>query len=304
MKRLVVAAAFVIAACKSGSDGATPPGAEAGPPEDKVYGGDRPVPYFRAPSGYDASKPAPLVVVLHGYGAGGTLQAAYFMLANIADEKGFFIVAPDGMVDSRGKHFWNATDTCCDLDGKNVDDVAYLTGLVKEISRDYAIDPKRVYLVGHSNGAGMAFRLSCDASGTFAAMVSLSAPYFADQSRCKPTAPVGVLHIHGTADQAVPFDGGTFEPEDAGVLSVPSAEGIVAAWGAYNGCNPTPEHPASLDLDGNAAGAETAVTRYTGCKDNGAAELWAVAGAPHIPGNFVKDLPRMLWSFLDAHAKK
>lgn len=153
MKRLgvvVVAGAIALAACKSGSDGAAAPGADAGPPEDKVYGGDRPVPYFRAPSSYDPSKPAPLVMVLHGYGAGGTLQAAYFMLANIADEKGFFIVAPDGTVDSRGKHFWNATDTCCDLDDRKV---AGLANLVRDPKLDAVLVRGGDLLDGVSIGA-------------------------------------------------------------------------------------------------------------------------------------------------------
>src|SRR5512140_2406111 len=92
---LGVCAAIVAGAGCSKSTAST---TDAAAPDDKVYGGARPVRYFRVPAGYDPKTPAPLVMVLHGYGAGGIVQAAYFMLANIADDKGFFIVAPDGTV--------------------------------------------------------------------------------------------------------------------------------------------------------------------------------------------------------------
>jgi polyhydroxybutyrate depolymerase len=291
---------LLLVACSKSSASAP----DAGPSEDKVYGGDRPVPYFRAPSTYDPSKPAPLVMVLHGYGAGGILQTAYFMLADVADELGFFLVAPDGTIDSQGHHFWNGTDTCCDIDGKKPDDVGYLTGVIKEISQDYAIDPKRVYLVGHSNGGSMAFRLSCDRADMFAAMVSLAGPFFSDPSMCKPSVPVGVLHMQGTKDEDVPYDGGTVPVPGGGTLAFPNAGAVVATWASVDGCSPTPDTSAPpMDLEMSLPGAETTITSYPGCKANGAAILWTINGAPHIPGNFTKDLPRLLFTFLDAHKK-
>jgi polyhydroxybutyrate depolymerase len=290
-------------ACSKSSAPASAP--DAGPDEDKVYGGDRPLQLFRVPSTYDKSKPAPLVMVLHGYGAGGIVQAAYFMLADIADEMGFFLIAPDGTIDSQGHRFWNATDTCCDLEGKHPDDVGYLMGLLKDISADYAIDPKRVYLVGHSNGGSMAFRLACDRADAFAAMVSLAGPFFSDPALCKPSAPVGVLHMQGTMDTDVPYDGGTIPEPDGGTLVFPNAGAVVATWAHLDGCAATADTSAPpIDLEMSIPGAETTITQYPACQANGAAELWTIAGAPHIPGNFAKDFPRRIWTFLDAHAKR
>ena len=39
------------------------------------------------PRGYDPAHPAPLVILLHGYGASGELQDAYFGLGKLADER-------------------------------------------------------------------------------------------------------------------------------------------------------------------------------------------------------------------------
>ena len=210
MKRSSVGiAALVVLAmgCTSSSSSGTS-AADGGTTDDVTFGGSRPVSFFHAPANYDPSKPAPLVLLLHGYGASGALQDAIFRLASIADQEGFFLVAPDGTVDSTQHRFWNATDTCCDFENTHVDDVAYLTGLVAEIEKKYAIDPKRRFVVGHSNGGSMAYRLACDAADRFAAIVSLAGPFFSDASKCKPSAPVAVQHIHGTADTTVPYAGG------------------------------------------------------------------------------------------------
>src|SRR5512140_361453 len=94
-----------------------------------VFGGERPV-TLQVPSTYDVTHPIPLLVVLHGYGVNGAVQAQYFRLVALVESQGFLLLAPDGTIDASGNHFWNATDGCCNFDGRNVDDVAYIRGLV------------------------------------------------------------------------------------------------------------------------------------------------------------------------------
>lgn len=281
------------------ADAATDAAADAPTPPDQ-FGGDRPVPVFRVPSGYDPKKPAPLVLVLHGYGAGGVLQNAYFGLGSLADEKGFFLAAPDGTVDSKKNRFWNAVDTCCDFDGKKPDDVKYLTGLVAEIATYYAIDPKRVYLVGHSNGGAMAMRLACDVPETFAAVVDLAGPFFSDPKRCAPKVPIAFRHMHGTVDATVPYAGGAIS---VGGLSTPSARTIAETFAAADGCGAPADAPA-VDLERSLAGAETKVVRWSGCKGGADVELYSIEGGPHIPKDFDPSaLPRSIWAFFEAHPR-
>lgn len=271
--------------------------------EDYVYGGDRPVPLFRYPDGADPKKPLPLVMVLHGYGAGGFLQTAYFRLEKLVESKQFLLVAPDGTPDKGGKRFWNAVDSCCDFDKTNVDDVKYLTGLVDEIGSKWTIDRKRVYLVGHSNGGAMSYRLACDAADRFAAAFVLAPLFYGDASKCNPKAPISIRHLHGTADETVAYEGNGASPGSL-VANYPAAPKVVETWAKLNGCNATPSPAgAPIDLDKGVPGAETTVTSYPGCRDGAVTELWSMAGTKHVPMDLAADLGEQIWTYLSAHAK-
>src|SRR4029078_9851528 len=157
---------LLVVACSGGSPSSAPPApaspastAAAAPSassEMTVYvGGDRPVAVI-VPPGYDAARPAPLLIVLHGYGSSGREHDLYFRLGELAAERGYFYVHPDGTgYDDDGNRFWNATDACCDFDHRGVDDAAYLAGVITGIQASFAVDPKRIDVIGHSNGGFM-----------------------------------------------------------------------------------------------------------------------------------------------------
>src|SRR5205814_3467937 len=113
------------------------------------------------PPGYDATKPTPLLILLHGYTASGAQQEMYFKLGPVANAQGFLYAIPDGTVDGAGNRFWNATDACCNYFGSAVDDVAYLGAIMDDVGTRYNVDPKPIFVVGHSNGGFMAHRLAC-----------------------------------------------------------------------------------------------------------------------------------------------
>ena len=167
-------------------------------PSQTVFGGLRPV-TLQVPSAYDGRKPYALMLLLHGYGASGSVQLFYLNLKSLQSQHDVLIAAPDGTLNSGGKRFWNATPACCDFGRTGVDDVAYLSAVIKDISKVYNVDSKKVYLVGHSNGGFMAYRMACDASHLVTAVVSIAGATFNTKERCKPTTPVSVLQIHGSA---------------------------------------------------------------------------------------------------------
>jgi polyhydroxybutyrate depolymerase len=49
----------------------------------------------------------------------------------------------------------------------------------------------------------MAYRMACDHADQVAAIVSLAGAMYEDTARCTPSEPVGVLQIHGTADDTI-----------------------------------------------------------------------------------------------------
>jgi polyhydroxybutyrate depolymerase len=261
-------------------------------------GGDRPV-TLHVPPGYVAGVAAPLVVLLHGYSASGTLQDLYFGLTALSDARGFLYAHPDGLVDASGKRYWNATDACCDLGGTNVDDSKYVSSLITQIKERYTVDPKRVFLIGHSNGGFMSYRMACDHPDQIAAIASLAGATFSDVAKCAAASPVSILQIHGTADATVAYDGGQF-----GVHAYPGAKATVSSWATIDGCSATADTSAPpLDLDTMLAGSETTVIKYAaGCKPGGHAELWSIQGGSHIPSLTTTFTPAVL-DFLFAHPK-
>ncbi len=295
----VLSTTFVLTTgCSSSSTGG-PQSTTGDPPEetlDFVVGGDRPV-TVHVPPGFDKNKPAPLVILLHGLGASGFVQELVFQLEPESDKRGFLYAHPDGTVGADKKRFWNATDVCCDFGGTMVDDVAYLTGLVKEIGEHYPVDPKRVFFTGHSNGGFMSHRLACDKPDVIAAVASLAGSTYLDPTKCNPSETIGVLQIHGTNDTSVKYDG---EVQDG--AGYPSASETIAIWAGKNGCDPMAQSAPAMDIDAVLDGNETLVTRHENCKAGGAAELWTMQGAGHIPGLGPNFAPALVdWLF--AHAK-
>ncbi|MFS8065523.1 MAG: alpha/beta hydrolase family esterase, partial [Byssovorax sp.] len=261
------------------------------------FGGDRPVD-LHVPTSYACDKAAPLVILLHGYGASGAIQELYFNLTAESNKRGFLYAHPDGTKNSEGKQFWNATDACCNFEGSKVDDSAYISKLIEDVQAAYNVDAKRIYLIGHSNGGFMSYRMACEHGDQIAGFASLAGAMNNDVTKCPAATPVSVLQIHGTADETVAYNGGKFGP-----ATYPSAETSVADWITFNKCGTTPDTSAApLDLETTLAGSETKITSYTGCQAGTGVALWTMDGGSHIPTISQSFIPGVM-DFLYAHPK-
>jgi polyhydroxybutyrate depolymerase len=246
-----------------------------------------------------AKNPAPLVVLLHGYGATGATQAAYLKLAAATDAQGMLLAIPDGTLNALRKRFWNATDACCAGRRTDVDDSAYLRAIVADVAAHHAVDPKRVYFVGHSNGGFMSYRMACDHADVVAAIVSLEAATWADTAKCRPTQSVAVLEIHGTADQLIKYDGGAITGK-----RYPGAQQTVKTWARYDGCSLTPDDPETAAHALELGLPPATVTAYSkDCRGNGHAELWTQADGVHVPA-LDPTFATQVVAFLLAHPKR
>lgn len=277
---------------EGGAGGAIAPG------YDLTIEGDRPV-IVKVPPGYDASVPAPLVVLLHGYGASGGLEDVYLEMSGAAAERGVIFAAPNGTPDMLGRNFWNATDACCNFDMIDVDDSSYLAGLVDAIAAQLAVDPKRVFFAGHSNGGFMAHRLACEHADIIAGIAVLSAALSADLAACAPTAPVSVLHLHGTADDTILYDGGVLAQSGN---AYPGVSETLGRWVELDGCGPAPAMEPPLDLDAGLAGSETEVSVWSGCDAGSEVEHWKIVGGSHVPA-FNDAIGGRMIDWLLAHPK-
>src|SRR5258708_3667566 len=169
------ASATDASAADAGADTALPPWyPDATSPDAAALVAARPY-TLHVPTGYDASKRTPLVVLFHGFGHySGAIEDAYMAITIASDAHGFLYAYGDGTLDKDGNRFWNGTDACCDLYGTNVDDVAYFNAIVDDVNSKYDVDPRQIFVVGHSNGAFMAHRLSCAPGSRVAAIVRLA----------------------------------------------------------------------------------------------------------------------------------
>lgn len=283
---LVPTAALTLLAACAGDDTTDPP------VRPRSFGGDRPT-MLQVPTIFDETRTYPLVVILHGFGASGFLQQGYLRLNGIADSHEMLVLAPDGTTNANGQQFWNADPACCAF-GDPVDDVAYLGGLIDDVSAAWPVDPARVTVVGHSNGSFMAYRLACDRADVVTAIAGLAG--HGTSTPCTPSAPVHVLHIHGTADATVPYDSGTF----AGVES-PGAIETVSQWATKNGCTGLPNPGGMKDVDVGLVGDETRVDVTAGCA-TAAADLWTIEGGGHIP-SLTPAFPTDLLAWIAAHPR-
>jgi polyhydroxybutyrate depolymerase len=208
-----------------------------------------------------------LIVVVHGgygTGAGAIAQGNW---AKAVNANGFMVVAPDGLFRA-----WNAGGCCGFPMSRGVDDVAFIVQVVETLEITLPIDPARVYATGISNGGMMSYRLGCEASATFAAIAPVAATLFTT-TPCQPSRRVSVLHIHGLADQNVPFNGGVgpkaAQPDPP---AYPPVTAGVQRWAALDGCR--------VRLRPTTAGVVTD-TRWTGCRSGTAVELVTIDDGGH-----------------------
>ena len=52
----------------------------------------------------------------------------------------------------------------------NVDDVVFFPALIDKLEHDYAVEPKRIFVTGISNGGMMSYRLACELADKVAAI--------------------------------------------------------------------------------------------------------------------------------------
>jgi len=270
----------LLVACQSpaesdGKGGSSPPddssdsGSTAYDPDPTTVIGppDRPVEVI-LPEPYDVSRRYPVVVMLHGYSATSALQDVIFGLKARALTMDFILIAPDGLVDSRGNQFWNAADECCDFDESGVDDVGYISGLIEEAQALYPVS--HVAVMGHSNGGYMSYRMACERPDLVDRIAPLAGALTSVAADCPTTEAVRVLHMHGTLDDSVAYESGTGHH---------GARDSIEHFTTMAGCT-GPTEAGTRDHIRDVDGDETTVEIWD-CPD-GDMQLWTGVGGDHV----------------------
>ena len=152
--------------------------------------------------------PRALVIVLHG----GLGSAAHIVDQGADAALNMVVAYLNGTPVSKrlGPQFlgWNAGGGCCGVPAETgVDDVTFVRDAIGYLVDKYGIDPKRVYGIGHSNGAMMTLRILCE-SDIYAGGISVSGPLMVEVKSCPAAKDKPILSIHGADDANVPIAGG------------------------------------------------------------------------------------------------
>lgn len=252
--------------------------------------------------------PMPVILAIHG--ATGSLET-YRKVANLeplAHREGVLVVYPQG--NRRGNILlWNA-GACCLPDLNPPDDVGFILRVLDDVTQRFAIDPRRVYAVGMSNGAMMTYRLATEAPERFAAVATVAGPMAL--RHFKPRAPISIMHIQSVDDPILPFGGRRFLP-----VPLPSGLKTIQRWVQYAHC---PSEPVTEIVrhapPGEPRSWQATRKHWTPCDDGTEIVLWKLEGAGHVwPGGYqpphlrtlageeydVIDASREIWQFFKRH---
>jgi polyhydroxybutyrate depolymerase len=252
----------------------------------------------------------PLVLSFHGGGSHAEVMRAYTRMDRGADRDGYIVAYPNGS-SGLGNRFltWNAGSCCGPAAALQIDDVGFSLAVMDDIAARARIDRARVYAVGLSNGAMMAYRLAAEASHRIAAVAGVAGSM--SLTRFAPSHPVAVLHIHSTQDHIARFDGGFGPPATVADTRMfhTSVEEMLRKWLDHDGC---PLRPAVVETipgePGTPDESHSAIRRvYKPCRQGVEVVLLQLSGAGHVwPGGVRDYMPQLLGTstaVIDANAE-
>jgi len=177
---------------------------------------------------------APLLFVFHGYSGSANGIMNYSGLNQIADENGFVVCYPQGLIDDWDYAFWNVGyDWHVD---ETVDDVGFSTSLAQYLQTEYNLSAHNTFSTGMSNGGDMSYLLACQASDVFKAVAPVAGCMMTWlYNSCAPVNPIPVFEIHGTDDDVTWWDGAD-EINNDGYGPWESVDTTFNFWTQLNSC--------------------------------------------------------------------
>jgi poly(3-hydroxybutyrate) depolymerase len=166
------------------------------------------------PSGYDPAKPAPLVVLLHGLYSNPQQVIRYQGITDEAERRGYVVVAPYGYNSYgwygslgpgndfarrfRFRFFGRDPPNLGELSERDV------LSVLERTRASHAIDPGRIYLMGHSMGGGGTLYLAMKYPSLWAAIAPLAPAIYSDPRELEKARRIPALVVQGDRDRRVP----------------------------------------------------------------------------------------------------
>ena len=203
------------------------------------------------------------MLVFHGGASSADAIAKASAMHRLAEDKGFAVAYPVGTKGASGLT-WKPGGRGA---SRKVGDARFVRQIVVDLQRRYEIDAARIFLVGFSIGGSLVYELAALMADRIAAAAVLSGTMLGAAQ--PPSRPVPLIHIHGTQDRRVPFEGGRGPATPEG-NEWPPVEAGIAWWRDVNACTTPPIVDSTRpDVTG---------TIWRGAAD---VELWIVEGGGH-----------------------
>ena len=212
---------------------------------------------IHAPDTLEANRMYPIVLALHG--SGGRGESFRPRLRRYVEDQRFIGVYPDGH-----NNVWN-------LGGQesNADDVSFLSDVLSEVSTYAHLDTERVFILGFSNGAGMAHQMAIE-THSIKGIATVVTQLSRGNEPTAQTQPVAVLQILGMQDPLIPYQGG-MGPQN---LDFYPGERSAELWAEHNQC--------TLPGELNDNDERIKIT-YIGCLDDVKVIHYGFKDANHTP---------------------
>ena len=154
----------------------------------------RPV-IIQTESNINTNKLYPIVFGLHGNG--GTNTGFLNRLKRFTDDGEFVGIYPQGIQRS-----WNLGS-----EASRADDVQFINLIIEELKNYQNLDMNKVYVIGNSNGSGMANKLGVE-TNHFKAIAPIVSQLMESMPLQPTTQPLSVFQVNGALDPIIPINGG------------------------------------------------------------------------------------------------
>lgn len=242
--------------------------------------------YLYIPNSYDVTTAVPIVFNFHGYGGSVEEFMDYGDLRSVAETNTFILVYPQGSC-LEGSSHWNACPNGPD-NKSEADDFGFVEAMINQISSEYNIDHDRIYAGGYSNGGMMAYGLAHYKSDLIAAVASVSGVMLDCTST--PSHPIPVVHLHGTFDGVLPYDGNS---------DWNSVQSTLDYWINFNNTTTTP----MVNIE-NSGGISIEHYSYGQGENSVSVEHYKYIGGEHLWFNETyqgQSTSELIWNFMSRY---